>query len=502
MNQPKAISQRDYGSSPPSPSLTLASRENSSFYGSTAIETKRKNSTLLPSPPAFTMDQENSDFYGASDVSSLPLNLYGAKSSHRTSPVVSTIQPEVNIIMSSPPAGARSHMVKSKSRDVPREQVAFMVNPADIPARPTSAGANLSENAKRGLKRLSNEGLTIKQEGSPIPSNNTTRPEMNGNNTSREEDHQRLLRQKIDKLHEKNNQLEIKLKESNEQRQALEHEQRRTRSAFEQLAKEKMELQAKLDARERDYETMSKNYLEHVRHIRATDDDHSTIIDRITHLKSFIEHMIRKVQGPRSANLNRGACIAYLKSEGLLDGFAIPEQSLEPFLLNLFMESVVMKALVTRFFDQPLCCVFEYNNGFEQIYKWMNARNPTQAVRWRQQLCLMLTQDSETKKKQEDEVTMATEALTELISEIYSGVNEAPRIRDICNRAFELAVAMTGIDSIIKPDSTSLIGKPFDEEYMKSSHKSNTGGKVVLVIFPAFKDKEENFNMGPKVWCY
>jgi hypothetical protein len=311
----------------------------------------------------------------------------------------------------------------------------------------------------------------------------------------------RLLFQKIDQLNEKNNKLEYKLAETTEQRRFAEHEQRQTRQAYEQLAKEKQELQAKLDARERDYQTMSKNYLEHVRLIRATDDDHSTIIDRLNQLKTFIEQMIRKAQGSRSCNLNRTAAIEYLKSYGLLETFPIAEKNLEPFHINLFMESIVMNVLVSRFFDQPLCCVFDYNHGFTQIYDWMNSRNHSQAVRWRQQLCLMLTQDAETKSRQEKEVAMTADALTELITRVYNGSNEGLKIRDICNRAFDLSVAMTGIESVIKP-SVPPLSTPFDEEYMKSSLKSNPQGKVALVIFPAFKDKEENFNIGPKVWCY
>jgi hypothetical protein len=91
--------------------------------------------------------------------------------------------------------------------------------------------------------------------------------------------------------------------------------------------------------------------------------------------------------------------------------------------------------------------------------------------------------------------------LTELITKVYNSSNEGLKIRDICNRAFDLSVAMTGIDSVIKP-FTPPLNTPFDEEYMKSSLKSNPQGKVALVIFPAFKDQEENFNIGPKVWCY
>ncbi|KAG0278154.1 hypothetical protein BGZ95_004580 [Linnemannia exigua] len=494
MNQPKPVPpHKNYVPAPPSPKHSLANRANSDFYSSPYFENKRKNSTLLPSPPVITMDQETKNFY---------FNSADDRPSNQTSPIISTVQPKVNVTMSPAPLGLRSS-IHSQLRSLNVEDaVPFRVNPEDVPPRPTSANANLSENVLRGLKRLSNEALATRRGGSPVSQTNNSNSNIIGNtDNSLEDERQRLLHKRIDALNEQNNKLELKLQESTEQRRFAEQEQRQTRLAYEQLAKEKQDLQAKFDAQKRDYETMSKNYLEHVRLIRATDDDHSTIIDRLTHLKSFIEQMIRKAQGSRSVNLNRAVAIEYLKSYGLLDNFPVPERSLEPFHLNLFMEAMVMRALVDRFFDQPLCCVFEYNKGFSQIYDWMNSRNHSQAVRWRQQLCLMLTQDPETKARQDKEVAMTADALTELISGVYNGVNEGSKIRDICNKAFELSVAMTGIDSVIKPVSPPL-NTPYNEEYMRTSLKSNPQGKVALVIFPGFKDKEENFNIGPKVWCY
>ncbi|KAF8946869.1 hypothetical protein BGZ47_011108 [Haplosporangium gracile] len=516
MNQPKGVAghKSTYASTPPSSDAhALSNVDNSNFYTSPYIEPKRKHSTMLPSPPAIPVlkDQATRDFFHLPSDDDLP---YTTAITHsRTTPphqpsaaassAAGSNQPKVNIMMSSPPDPRSSLLAQFRTLDTEER---YRVNPADVPPRPTSANANLSENALRGLKRLSNETLTTKRRGSPVsaPITNITSGgghSENNNGNSKDEDHMRLLLKKIDQLNDKNNKLEYKLAESTEQRRFAEHEQRQTRHAYEQLAKEKQDLQAKLDARERDYQTMSKNYLEHVRLIRATDDDHSTIIDRLNQLKTFIEQMIRKAQGSRSCNLNRTVAIEYLKSYALLENFPIAERNLEPFHINLFMESVIMNTLVSRFFDQPLCCVFEYNKGFTQLYDWMNSRNHSQAVRWRQQLCLMLTQDPEIKSRQEKEVAMTAEALTELITKVYNGSNEGVKIRDICNRAFDLSVAMTGIDSVIKP-SVPPLNTPFDEEYMKSSLKSNPQGKVALVIFPAFKDQEENFNIGPKVWCY
>ncbi|KAF9150346.1 hypothetical protein BG015_007849 [Linnemannia schmuckeri] len=278
-------------------------------------------------------------------------------------------------------------------------------------------------------------------------------------------------------------------------------ESEEARQARQDLHRQLVDTQQKLQKRERDYEVMSKNYLEHVRLIRATDDDHSTIIDRLTQLKASIEHLVRKAQGSRSVNLNKEVVIEHFKNSGLLEGFPIPADKLEAFHLNLYMESVIMSTLVTRFFGKALSCIFSFNEGFKDIYDWMHERNEKLAVRWRQQLCVMITQDPATKTRQEEEVNAVATELSELVTKVYTNANELPKLKDLCNKAFELSVAMTALESVISPETVAL-GTPFDEENMGTSLKSNPEGKVALVIFPSFVDKERAFNIRPKVWCY
>ncbi|KAF9356009.1 hypothetical protein BGX26_005837 [Mortierella sp. AD094] len=295
--------------------------------------------------------------------------------------------------------------------------------------------------------------------------------------------------------------LQINLDESLQEKQSVEHELNRTRGAYHDLHRQFTELQQKMAKKDRDYEVMSKNYLEHVRLIRATDDDHSTIMDRLTQLKASIEHLIRKAQGGRSVNLNKEAAVKHFKDSGLLENFPVSEDKLEAYHLNLYMESVVMSTLVDCFFGKPLSCIFDYNKGFKEIYDWMKERNDKLAVRWRQQLCVMLTQSPATKIRQEEEVTTVAGALSELMSQVYTNTNELSKIKDICNKAFELAIAMTALESVITPVTVEL-GTDFDEENMGTSLKSNPEGKVALVIFPAFKDEANAFDVRPKVWCY
>ncbi|KAG0274816.1 hypothetical protein BGZ96_004083 [Linnemannia gamsii] len=334
------------------------------------------------------------------------------------------------------------------------------------------------------------------------PDEDFSEDELRENGAASEEARQsRQARDKIEGLEMRNSILANNLEEVLLEKQRIEGEFGRSVGFSQDLHRQLVETQQKLVKRERDYEVMSKNYLEHVRLIRATDDDHSTIIDRLTQLKASIEHLVRKAQGSRSVNLDKEAVIEHFKNSGLLEGFPIAADKLEAFHLNLYMESVIMSTLVTRFFGKALSCIFSFNEGFKDIYDWMHSRNEKLAVRWRQQLCVMITQDPATKLRQEEEVTAAATELSELMSKVYTNANELAKLKDLCNKAFELSVAMTAFESVISPETVAL-GTAFDEENMGTSLKSNPEGKVALVIFPSFVDKERAFNIRSKVWCY
>ncbi|KAF9206250.1 hypothetical protein BGZ49_002741 [Haplosporangium sp. Z 27] len=503
----QSSSRRVNGSSPPSPKVKLnLSRVNSDFYAApTFDDSKKKTSSILPQFPSPT----------ALDISALPDDPFTNplkehmrnRSSNPTSPIISTSRPVVAVTKaSSRPVSSQISLnsVYSENEDeeaeefydddmdddlgeyvfMPGSQQPFMVNPSDINPRPASRNSKLPESVQRGIDRLhALEPHSASREGSPIPTHINLdhifqeRQELEVTNAQ--------LQKTIQDLQQRNHYLEQKLKNKDRD--------------FDAMSKD---LQQKLAIRERDYDIMSKNFLDHVRLIRATDDDHSTVTDKLTQLKNSIEHMIRKTQGTKSVNLNKAAAIEHFKSSGLLREFPLSENNLEPYLLNLYMESVIMSNLVAAFFDKPLSCVFEYNSGFKDIYEWMYARNSKLAIRWRQQLCVMLTQDTEIKTRQEELVAKTANDLVAIISKIYSNSNEVAKIREICTKAFELSVVMTALEFVISPTFVQT-GIPFDEEKMAPSLKSNPDGKVALVIFPEFRDTQENgYFSKSKVWCY
>ncbi|KAF8922840.1 hypothetical protein BGZ58_003717, partial [Dissophora ornata] len=261
------------------------------------------------------------------------------------------------------------------------------------------------------------------------------------------------------------------------------------------------DLQRKLDKKNRSYKEMAKNYMDQIRPTRVSDDDTSAIYNRLTQIRVSIEQLIQRARGDRFANLNKDVALEYFKDSELFAGMADLELELSAYHLDLCMESAVMSTLVHHFFQRPLGCIFEHSEEFEGIYSWVSGRDNKIGDRWRQQLYTMVLQDPSIEARRQQKVNYAADALSEMVSLVYPNVDMSVNITELCNKAFELAIAMFGCEYVIFPIPTPP-GMPFDEETMAVPQKSNPAGTVTLVIFPAFGDNGSTSNMKAKVWCH
>ncbi|KAG0330945.1 hypothetical protein BG004_001896 [Podila humilis] len=507
---PPAPSASASSSAPPVLDLNL-SAENMSFYAAEPILSptaaapngKKASSASLPSPTILEVKLPSKDpsqlqQHPVSATSPLspkapPTPVIATKPSNVSSPVITPSQPTVALSIvesvssisspTSPLATLFNGAVNGQTVSTDMEDVTQTLHPVELEKTAASEEPAASSN-------MANAAAAATAIPNIITSNNTS-------NMQALEELARAQAEEIERLKNENQRL---YSEYQDDVASFKDERERNHATYNDLLRQFGDLQSRLAKKDQEYDTMSRNYLEHVRMIRATDDDHSTIMDRLNQLKNNIEHAVRKAQGPRSANLNTAAAIEIFRDSGLLDSFPVKEDKLESYHLNLYMESVIMSTLVSHFFEKPLSCVFAHNKGFKEIYDWMFFRNNKLAVRWRQQLCVMILQDPTTKTRQEEEVNTAANALAELLSKVYQNSNEVTKMREICNKAFELAVAMTAMDNVISPVTVPL-GTDFNEDEMGPSLKSKPDGKVALVIFPAFKDQVEAFHVRAKVWC-
>lgn len=261
------------------------------------------------------------------------------------------------------------------------------------------------------------------------------------------------------------------------------------------------ELRRRYNKKVESYKELDKSYMDLVRPLQVSNDDHSTIYRRLMHIRVSIESLIQKARGEGSINLNKEAAIYHFKESKLLEDFPVEEAILESYHLNLYMESAIVTALIDQLFSRVLGCIFHRSKEFEQISRWVEKRDSKIAARWRQQLCILIAQDSGAMEcMRSREVNEAAMVISNLVSRVYPNVDMSVKVRDRCYHAFNLSFVMHSMESRIYPVSTPR-GTPFDDTTMTTPQKSNPTGAVSLVIFPAFRDNNSSFNMPPKVWC-
>ncbi|KAI1314616.1 hypothetical protein EDD11_001959 [Mortierella claussenii] len=296
------------------------------------------------------------------------------------------------------------------------------------------------------------------------------------------------------KIKELQNQIDLELKKKQDLAEQLQ-------DANTNLEQKNENLERRYKKKDEDYKKLNKNYMDLVRPLQVSGIDHSTIFNRLMHVRGSIESLIQTAKGDRSVNLINEAAIEHFRDSGLLESFPIDVADLEVYHLNLYMESAVMSTLINCIFKRPLECVFEHSERFDDISSWVGKRDPMISTRWRQQICALVAQDTEAMGcKREAEVNKTGIALFSLVSRVYSNVDMSLKIKELCYNAFDLSFVMFRMESRIYPDPLPL-GTPFDDKNMETPQKSNPTGTVSLVIFPAFRDSNNAFNIKPKVWC-
>ncbi|KAF9907344.1 hypothetical protein EC991_010993, partial [Linnemannia zychae] len=320
-------------------------------------------------------------------------------------------------------------------------------------------------------------------------------------------EYSKQLEQTITNLSGRIRQLEHDKANASGRIQQLERDNANASGCVRQLQHDKATLTQKHDELERkfinkvkSYKSLNKTYMDLVRPLHVSSNDYSTIYSRVMRVRVLIENLIQKAKGVGSVNLNGQAALEIFQQYFLPDDIPPDEVFLPPYYANLFMESAIMATLIYRIFYRGLGCVFDQSEVFNDIVRWVDKRDNKIAVRWRQQLCLLLTQDSEAmQSRREREVDEVVKALSDMLSRVYLNVDMSARIKELCYTAFDLSFAMYGMDSIIHPIITPL-GTPFDDTAMLTPQKSNPTGTVSLLIFPAFTDNG-TFYVRPKVWC-
>ncbi|KAG0253088.1 hypothetical protein DFQ27_007661, partial [Actinomortierella ambigua] len=251
------------------------------------------------------------------------------------------------------------------------------------------------------------------------------------------------------------------------------------------------------------YRDLDVKYMDLARALQVTEHDRSTINKQLGTVSSMIERLIIDARGKGSSNLNRDAAIDIIRQFGMLENFPVRECDLQSFHLNLFMECFTMNTLTHHLLDSQLGLFFDNFPQFVTIYKWMAERGSKAQERWRQELCIMIAQDSqEMAHRREKAVSETIPHIVSLLMRVYGNVDTSmsATIKELCSMIFDLTFAMLGMESFVYPVEVA-IGTPFNDDGMTMAMRSDPNGSVYITVFPGFEDGNGTPYYKPKVWC-
>jgi uncharacterized protein YicC (UPF0701 family) len=295
-------------------------------------------------------------------------------------------------------------------------------------------------------------------------------------------------------------------------------------------------LRRELDTKKDDYKRMETRFYAHVKSIKATDDDLSTIQHEISHVSSQLNNLCMGLKA--KMDQQSGSTFLFSKyneqQQRLIKKYLIKptdnEQHdndsddpplLEPRYITMLTEKLIMELLVENIFDQPLHIGVSVNQAYEQVGQWMRRYNEEWAQRFRQQMSALLANQAQQQEEGEGKsIELAMNSLVDTILEqlghIYPELQnqdsdyrdrQQKKIQTIVARMARLDLAIKGQDIEIKYQRIQEGGQvAFDPSTMRADGKGKPDGQVLFVISPPFvaidpNDTDHGFITPGKVYC-
>ncbi|KAG1473753.1 hypothetical protein G6F56_000772 [Rhizopus delemar] len=277
------------------------------------------------------------------------------------------------------------------------------------------------------------------------------------------------------------------------------------------LQKNMNDLKQELDVKKEAYQKLEANFYSHVKTIRVTDDDLSTIQLDISHL---LNQLNNACMGLKSKMDRKGGTEfvygMYPDKADFIGRFMTPVDGLlDISYITLFVEKYLIQILLTQVIDVPIHLGVSINDSFREIEDWMSERNSEWSDRLRQQVCALVVQ-----QPGPDEEEWITKAKDELLVRIVEDLSttypllkqDAKKIENLITRSLKLNLATKGQE--IKIQRLSIVEgvTQFDSLTMKATAKGKPNGIVGLAITPIFiardeLDCEHGFTIPGKVFC-
>ncbi|KAG0338043.1 hypothetical protein BG000_004631 [Podila horticola] len=365
-----------------------------------------------------------------------------------------------------------------------------------------SNGNNLTSSALhlpgQGNGHLGGGGQSTSEDPSMNNGNNSGNLNMNGSQSNASVESLPLdVRKLQDEIISWKKSHDVAQQKLNQLRQTLtqkSQENREIHNSLTQVTQDRLMLQELVHKREKEMDDLRSQYLNDVRQIRATDDDHSTIEQRIRMLNASILQLTKSSAGDRSVNMNVDAVHSLVKKKYLFG-------NTQPYLLNMFLEKYIMDSLLEEVFNKPFYVGFSLAKEVGLIHSWMKENSfGDQAVRFRQQLCYLSAKCPATQSHAAEEAARIAKVFDAKLEKLYNNWCGQAKVLDLVTRAIELSLTMRsqGSEIAAKVFTTEM---EFDPEKMVAAHKSKEGGKVRVCVLPCFIDTNGAVVGKAKVFC-
>ncbi|OZJ06972.1 hypothetical protein BZG36_00246 [Bifiguratus adelaidae] len=153
------------------------------------------------------------------------------------------------------------------------------------------------------------------------------------------------------------------------------------------------QLTSELSHRQQEYQKMESNYFSHLKSLRATDDDFSTIREKFHQLRNSLTRLSNSL--PKKEVDRMKATQFFLNTwpdlrEHILALIGDGQKELEPFYIHMLTEKFIMDNLILWVFLPYHLGTGELNAAFPILFRWLDERDPAAATRLRQQLAVLV----------------------------------------------------------------------------------------------------------------
>ncbi|CAO3653831.1 unnamed protein product [Cunninghamella echinulata] len=261
--------------------------------------------------------------------------------------------------------------------------------------------------------------------------------------------------------------------------------------------------------KEEEFVKMQNNFHKHVRAIRATDDDLSTIHSKLTMLQAKTGQLPMSLRGCYNET-KLDTILDYFKKKWpslslTLDTLTHQGQKMDYPLVCLLVEKLVMEILIDDVFNAPIHIGLTLNNHYKHLSDLMKEqRHHDWSTKLRQQLCKLTLQSNELQQEANLAKQQIVQRLKTEIQPIYT-IEDAkiiPKLEKIVNMAAETSLAMHGQEEPVIFGQDLIEGKTmFDPQCMTLQYGStiatppnnnNNNGDDMDIDSKELEQKENN----------